>query len=76
MVPAGESEPVATLWNLTWQGDRLSCVVYRADGGGMLLSIESPDAVVMTERFDLQPRMLARVKMLRAALMRRGWEDA
>jgi hypothetical protein len=42
----------------------------------MLLRIESPDAVVMTERFDLQPRMLARVKMLRAALMRRGWEDA
>lgn len=71
----GESRPVATLWNLTWQGDRLACVVYKTDAG-MLLRLESPDAIVMTEHFDLQPRMMARVKMLHAALKRRGWEDA
>ena len=69
------AQPLATLWNLAWQGDRLTCVVYRGGDGRMQLCVESADAVVIDERFELQPRMLARAQALRAALKRRGWED-
>ena len=69
------AQPLATLWNLAWQGDRLTCVVYRGGDGRMQLCVESADAVVIDERFELQPRMLARARALRAALKRRGWED-
>jgi uncharacterized protein involved in copper resistance len=70
-----EPAPIATLWNLAWKDDRLTCAVYRADGG-MQLRIASRDAVMITERFDLQPRALARAQALRDALKRRGWQDA
>jgi hypothetical protein len=60
------------LWKLVWRDDRLTCVVYRTSSG-MQLRIESADAVVITERFDLQPRALARAAALRDALKRRGW---
>ena len=66
---------VATLWQLAWNGNRVSCVVYRTDCG-FELSVESPTAVVITERFDLRPRALARSNALRDALRRRGWTEA
>jgi hypothetical protein len=75
MSVVGDSAPLATLWNLTWNGDRLACVVYRGADGRMQLRVESDDAVVIDERFELQPRMLARAQALREALKRRGWED-
>src|SRR5688572_26201608 len=65
----GETRPLATLWNLAWHEDRLVCVVYRT-AAGMELCVESPDAIVVSERFDLQPRALARAQALRAALKR------
>jgi uncharacterized protein involved in copper resistance len=76
MPALGGSELVATLWNLAWKDDRLTCVVYRSGDGRMQLRVESDDAVVIDERFELQPRMLARAQALRAALKRRGWEEA
>jgi hypothetical protein len=75
MSAPGGSQRLATLWSLSWNGDRLSCVVYRTDAGMLTLRVESPDAVMITERFELQPRMLARARALREALKRRGWED-
>ena len=74
MRTTGDSRPIATLWHLAWHEDRLACVVYRT-AAGMELCIESPEAVVVTERFELQPRAVARAKALRAALKRRGWEE-
>jgi hypothetical protein len=71
----GGPGPLATLWNLTWNGDHLACVVYRSADGRLQLRVESADAVVVDERFELQPRMLARAQALRDALKRRGWED-
>jgi hypothetical protein len=75
MYVAGDSERLATLWNLTWNGERLACVVYRSADGRMQLRVEADDAVVIDERFELQPRMLARAQALREALKRRGWEE-
>jgi uncharacterized protein involved in copper resistance len=75
MHPAGGTPPLATLWHLAWNGDRLACVVYRSPDGRMQLRVESDDAVVIDERFELQPRMLARAQALREALKRRGWEE-
>jgi hypothetical protein len=69
-----ESRPLATLWHLAWNDDRLSCVVYRTPAG-MRLQIEAGESVVVSEQFDLQPRTLNRARALRAALMRRGWRD-
>ena len=70
----GEPRRLATLWNLAWNGDRLTCVIYRTETG-MQLRVEAPDAVIVSEPFDLQPRALARVHALRTALKRRGWSD-
>jgi hypothetical protein len=41
----------------------------------MLLRVESESAVMISERFDLRPRMLARAQALRQALKRRGWQE-
>lgn len=69
-----DAPPVATLWRLALNDDRLSCNVYRyADG--FELRLETPAAIVLAERFDLQPRMLARTEALRASLTRRGWRE-
>jgi hypothetical protein len=65
---------VATLWKLAWNDNQLSCVVNRTDHG-FELSVESPTSVVITERFDLEPRALARAHALRDALKRRGWTE-
>jgi hypothetical protein len=70
----GEQQRLATLWDLRWDDDRLACVVYRTSDG-LRLSIESANAVVLSEGFDLQPRALAKARALRDALKRRGWQD-
>lgn len=67
--------PVARLWALEWNADKLSCAIYR-QGTGLQLRVESSVAVIVTERFDLQPRALARARALRDGLKRRGWRDA
>jgi hypothetical protein len=72
--PGGPRE-LATLWDLSWDGDRVRCVIYRTPDG-MELKVESDDAVMFAERFDLQPRALARANALRDAMKRRGWQDA
>jgi hypothetical protein len=65
---------VATLWQLAWNDDRVTCAVYR-NAGGFELSVESATAVIISERFTLQPRALARAHALRDSLKRRGWKD-
>ena len=66
--------PLATLWQLAMNDDRLFCTVYRQDEG-LQLRVESSDAVILSEPFDLQPRALARTQALRESLKRRGWRD-
>ena len=65
---------IATLWELAWNDDRLTCAVYRRDGQ-LQLRVESETATIVSEPFDLQPRMLARSQALRNSLKRRGWHD-
>lgn len=75
MQHSSDASRLATLWNMAWNDSRLTCVVYRTSAG-MQLTIESPDAVVIMEQFELQPRAVARAHALREALKRRGWKDA
>jgi hypothetical protein len=75
MRAARGSEPLATLWRLAWNGDRLACVVYRGGDGRLQLRVEVAETVIVDEHFELQPRMLARARALREALKRRGWEE-
>jgi hypothetical protein len=70
-----EARPVATLWQLALANDRLFCTVYRG-AGGLQLRLESATAVIIEEPFDLEPRMMARTRALRASLERRGWRNA
>ena len=70
-----EPRPVATLWQLAWDDDRLSCTVYR-NTDGLQLRLESPTAIILSEPFELQPRVLARMHALRESLKRRGWRDS
>jgi hypothetical protein len=65
---------VATLWNLIFDHQRVSCVVYQL-AEGMELRVESPNGVILREPFDLQPRALARTRALRESLKRRGWAE-
>jgi len=67
-------ERVATLWNLMFEGNRLSCAVYHGPTG-MELRLESAAGTIFREPFDMQPRSLARTKTLRESLRRRGWKD-
>jgi hypothetical protein len=71
----GDARPVATLWQLALNDDRLFCSIYRHDDG-FQLRVESATTVILTEPFDLQPRMLARTQALRASLKRRGWKES
>ena len=66
---------VATLWRLEWDDDRLSCNVYR-NTDGLQLRLESPTAIILSEPFELQPRVLARMQALRESLKRRGWRES
>lgn len=72
---SGAPQRIATLWDLAWKKERLTCVVCRAVDG-FQLRIESPTMVIVSERFTIQPRVIARVRALRDSLQRRGWSDA
>ena len=67
--------PLATLWQLALDDERLICTVYR-DRDGLQLRVESPTSIILAEPFDMQPRMLARTQALRESLKRRGWRDS
>jgi hypothetical protein len=67
-------EPVAVLWTLVWDENRLCCAVYRR-GTGLELRVESARAVIVCEAFTIEPRALARAHMLRDDLKRRGWSE-
>jgi hypothetical protein len=69
------SHPVATLWKLAFNGDRLSCAVYRA-ATGLEMRLETATQTILAEPFELRPRMLARMQALRRSLKRRGWEES
>jgi hypothetical protein len=66
--------PVATLWQLSWNDDCLSCAVYKA-GKGLEMRLEVGPLTILKERFEIRPRTLARVQALRRSLKRRGWQD-
>jgi hypothetical protein len=68
------SVPVAVLWRLQLNDSHIACRVYR-DGGRLQLCVESATAVIVREPFDLEPRAVARARMLRENLKRRGWSD-
>jgi hypothetical protein len=68
------NDPVATLWRLAWNEDWISCAVYH-HGPGLEMRLESRSNVIMSEPFELRPRMLARMQALRSSLKRRGWQD-
>jgi hypothetical protein len=72
---SGDARPIATLWQLAFNDDRLFCTIYRHDQG-FQLRLESATRVILTEAFDLQPRSFARTQALRASLKRRGWQDS
>lgn len=69
-----ESRQVATLWQLAWNDDRIFCTVHK-NTDGLQLRLESSNSVILSEPFELQPRMLARMQALRASLKRRGWQE-
>ena len=73
-MPNGDARPIATLWQLALNDDRLFCTIYRHDDG-FQLRVESATRVILTERVELQPRTFARTQALRASLKRRGWKE-
>ena len=73
-VASASAAPIAVLWRMALNDDRVSCVVYRRERG-LLLQVESAAAAILTEPFELQPRMLARSQALRRSLQRRGWRE-
>ena len=66
-------EQVARLWELVWDDQRLACSIYRI-GGELVLTLESHDAVILDERFGLEPRAVSKAHALREDLKRRGWQ--
>jgi hypothetical protein len=73
-VSSGNHVPVAVLWRLQLNGSHIVCRVYR-DGARLQLCVESPTAVIVREPFELEPRAVARARMLCESLKRRGWVD-
>jgi hypothetical protein len=65
--------PVARLWELVWDDQRLACSIYRT-GAALELTVESHEAVILNESFTFEPRALSRIQALREALKRRGWQ--
>ena len=74
MSNAGDS-PLAVLWELRWNENRLLCAVYRSTAG-LQLRVESARTVVVSEPFVIEPRALARAQKLRDDLKRRGWTES
>ena len=68
------SRLVTVLWKLSWEQQTLSCVVYRTKIG-LELRLESGTGVVLTEPYDIRPRLTARFNRLKATLKRHGWRD-
>ena len=66
--------PLAVLWELRLNQSHIACRVYR-DGARLQLCVESPTAVIVREPFEFEPRAVARARMLRENLKRRGWID-
>jgi hypothetical protein len=66
--------PIATLWQLAWKDDLLSCAVYKV-GKGLEMRLEAGPRTLFAEPFELGPRMVARAHALRQSLMRRGWRE-
>jgi hypothetical protein len=73
-VSHGDARPVATLWQLALNDNRVFCTIYR-DAEGLQLRVESPTTLIVSERFELQPRTFARAQALRASLKRCGWQE-
>jgi hypothetical protein len=67
------TRPVATLWALSWNGDRVSCAIYRSGAGTLEMRLQSGATTILTEPFDLGPRAVARTTALKRSLERRGW---
>jgi hypothetical protein len=74
MASRSTPRPVATLWQLAWNRDRLLCAVYRC-AKGFELRLQSGTRTLLVEPFELQPRMLSRTEALRRSLKRRGWQE-
>jgi hypothetical protein len=68
------TRPIATLWHLTWNGNRVSCVVYRSSKG-LELRLESGAQTLLTQPFELKPRKLSQTEALKRSLKRRGWRE-
>ena len=68
-----EERPVATLWQLAWNEDQLSCAIYRGERG-LELRLETGGKTVLAEPFELGPRMISRSEALKRSLKRRGWQ--
>jgi hypothetical protein len=74
-VPGSTKRPVARLWALSWNGDRLSCAIYRSGEGKLEMRLQSGNAIILAEPFDLGPRAVARTNALKRSLERRGWQQ-
>jgi hypothetical protein len=66
-------QQVARLWELVWDDQQLACSIYRT-GAALELTIESREAVILSEGFNFEPRALSRIQALREDLKRRGWQ--
>jgi hypothetical protein len=62
------------LWQMAFDDSRLSCAVYRGRTG-LVMRLETPTHTVLSEPFEIRPRVLARAQALRRSLKRRGWRD-
>lgn len=69
------ADPLATLWQLAYNDDRISCAVYR-DGEKLEMRLETRSETILIEPFEIRPRVLSRVEALRRSLKRRGWADS
>ena len=74
-MPRPAARPVATLWVLSWNGDRLSCAIYRSGEGRLEMRLQSGKTVILAEPFELRPRAMARTRALKRSLERRGWQE-
>jgi hypothetical protein len=69
-----DDAPLAVLWRLRLDDNRISCGVYRT-GTVLHLCVESPKAVIVREPFEFEPRAVARARLLCENLKRRGWRE-
>jgi hypothetical protein len=65
---------IATLWQLSWNDDQLSCAVYKSQTG-LEMRLEAGSQILFSQPMELGPRMVSRMDALRRSLKRRGWKD-